>query len=71
MQYISSGKFQQENMPNKPQPYINRPKTATPTPRRLSVCIIEHGRKSALAKENPSKEPVKANNYSKGCKTPR
>ena len=63
MQFITSGRFVPEPV-NRNQPLIARAKTATPTPRRMSACLIEQGRRSvANSKENPSKD--------KHCRTPR
>lgn len=69
MQYISAGRFIQEPAGNKAQPYIIRPRTATP--RRMSVCIMEQGRKSVLSKHNTSRDYLRNEKNSKGIKTPR
>ena len=56
----------QDCISNKNNVSVNRYKTATPTPRRMSACIMEQGRKS-VAKENASRDYGRVS----GCKTPK
>ena len=56
MQYISSGKFIPDSFNGRQTNILFRPKASTPTPRRLSVTLLQQGRKSVTMRENPLRD---------------
>ena len=66
VQFVTGGKAAQEVGSMRNSLGGNRVRAATPTPRRMSVCLMEQGRRS-VAKENASRDYCRVS----GSKTPK